>query len=192
MFLPVLIVSMLALIWQGGTAIAGPAAHQPQFDDAVAAYEAGDFPRAFEIWQSLAAQNDPAAMRNMGHMLRRGLGMPRDERAAFALYKRAAQLGLPTAQLNLADAYETGMGTKPNLTETRYWTGLAAKTGHPLALYRYGKLLADGKGGPVKIDEALVFLAAALKAGMPEANDAIAQVMQTIHPKLNNGLTSDE
>ncbi len=187
-----LIVSMMALLWQGGTAVATPAAHQPQFDDAVAAYEAGNFPRAFQLWQTLAAESDPAVLRNLGHMLRRGLGVPRDEAAAFAYYKQAAQLGLPTAQLNLADAYETGMGTKSNLTEARYWAGLAAKAGHPLAQYRYGKLLADGSGGPTKPDEALIYLTAALQAGVPQAADTIEQVMQTLYPTLSEGQTPDE
>ncbi len=183
-YIKMLIVSMLAGLWQVGTVSAAPAPHQPAFEDAVAAYDAGDFPRAFDIWHGLAEQNDPAAMRNLGHMLRRGLGVPRDLEAAFSYYKRAAELGLPTAQLNLAEAYETGAGTAPNLTEARHWLNVAAMAGHPLAQYRYGKMLADGAGGPVKNEEALVFLTAALQAGVPGAVEAIEQVMTNLHPKL--------
>ena len=40
------------------------------FQEGVEAYEAKDYMAAFEEWLPLAQKNDPAAMRNIGHMYR--------------------------------------------------------------------------------------------------------------------------
>src|SRR6187399_2989574 len=72
------------------------------FDGGVAAYDAGDKERAFRVWSAIADQ-DVAAMRNVAMMLRKGEGVKQDLPAAEAMYRRAAQAGLPTAQADLAD-----------------------------------------------------------------------------------------
>ena len=72
------------------------------FDSGVAAYDAGDYQKAFKIWWDLRYE-DLAAMRNVAMMLRKGQGMARDPKQAEELYLRAAEAGLPTAQADLAD-----------------------------------------------------------------------------------------
>src|ERR1700750_416099 len=72
------------------------------FDSGVAAYDAGDYPKAFKIWWDLRYE-DIAAMRNLGMMLRKGQGVDKDPRQAKDLFLRAARAGLPTAQADLAD-----------------------------------------------------------------------------------------
>ena len=48
------------------------------FQAGVAAYDAGDYTRAYEIWLPLAKLGDLAAQRNVGHLLRLGRGTARD------------------------------------------------------------------------------------------------------------------
>jgi len=175
----------LALI-QGGTAKSAPASqehHGAAFNQAVAAYDAGDFPTAFAIFKSMAHKNDPAVLRNLGHMARRGLGTPKDLVAAFDYYLRAAQLGLPAAQLNVANAYEEGMGTKINLVEARHWRKAAAQADHPLGHLAYGTMLAEGIGGPKKQQDALVHLTRAYEQGVADAGPKISTLMRQIFPE---------
>src|SRR5690348_15701267 len=67
------------------------------FDSGVAAYDAGDYQKAFKIWWDLRYE-DIAAMRNLGMMLRKGQGVGKDPKGAEELFLRAAEAGLPTAQ----------------------------------------------------------------------------------------------
>src|SRR5579883_1470466 len=66
------------------------------FDSGVAAYDAGDYQKAFKIWWDLRYE-DIAAMRNLGMMLRKGQGVNKDPKQAEELFLRAAEAGLPTA-----------------------------------------------------------------------------------------------
>ena len=54
------------------------------FDLGVAAYDAGDFPKAFQIWSAID-NDDVAAMRNVAMMLRKGQGTPKDPKAVEEL-----------------------------------------------------------------------------------------------------------
>src|SRR4029079_16770410 len=67
------------------------------FAGGVAAYDTGDFQKAFKIWWELRFE-DLAAMRNLGMMLRKGIGTEKDAKRAEEIYDRAAQAGMPTAQ----------------------------------------------------------------------------------------------
>ena len=85
-----------------------------RFDQAVAAYDAGDFAGAYRIWADLAAEDDLAAMRNAAQMLRQGKGVEKDAKTAFNLYTEAAEKGLVTAMANVGDMYVTGEGVEKN------------------------------------------------------------------------------
>src|SRR6478752_6471189 len=62
------------------------------FNSGVAAYDAGDYEKAFKIWWDLRYE-DLAAMRNLGMMLRKGQGTARDPDKAEEVYLRAAIAG---------------------------------------------------------------------------------------------------
>ncbi len=47
------------------------------FDAGVAAYDAGDYPKAYKIWSAID-DDDIAAMRNVAMMRRQGLGTSKD------------------------------------------------------------------------------------------------------------------
>ncbi len=84
------------------------------FDSGVAAYDAGDYQKAFKIWWDLQYE-DVAAMRNIAMMLRKGQGTAKDPKKAEEIFERAAQAGLPTAQADLADMLLKGEAGPPDL-----------------------------------------------------------------------------
>src|SRR5690348_891874 len=140
------------------------------FDSGVAAYDAGDYQKAFKIWWDLRYE-DIAAMRNLAMMLRKGQGTEKDPKRAEELYLRAAEAGLPTAQADLADMYLKGELGPPDLARALPLLEAAAAANHPVAQFQLGQFYETGAPPlvPQNLEVARQLYAAAAKHGMPEA-----------------------
>jgi TPR repeat protein len=117
-----------------------------RFDEAVAAYDAGDFPGAYKIWRQLAREDDLAAMRNAAQMLRQGKGVEKDVKQAFNLYMDAAEKGLVTAMANVGDMYMSGEGTEKNPEAAAAWYARASAAGLSLAQVKLAEMYEQGVG----------------------------------------------
>lgn len=144
------------------------------FAKGVEAYDKGDYAEAYKIWLPLAQHQDPAAMRNVAHLLRRGLGVEQDFKRAIVFYKRASGFGLVGAQANLALMYYEGQGTKRDPREAARWFLAAAKQGHVLSQYQLGLMLEAGDGIPQNPAAAKIFFQAAAKGGYEPATQRLA------------------
>jgi uncharacterized protein len=140
------------------------------FDSGVAAYDAGDYEKAFKTWWELRFE-DLAAMRNLGMMLRKGQGTAKDPEKAEEIYLRAAEAGFPTAQADLADMYLKGELGPPDLTRALPLLVAAAAANHPVAQYQLGQFYETGAPPlvPQNLETARQLYASAAKRGMPEA-----------------------
>jgi TPR repeat protein len=140
------------------------------FDSGVAAYDAGDYEKAFKIWWDLRYE-DIAAMRNLAMMLRKGVGTQKDPKKAEELYLRASEAGLPTAQADLADMYLKGELGPPDLARALPFLEAAAAANHPIAQYQLGQFYETGAPPlvPQNLEVARQLYAAAARHGMPEA-----------------------
>ncbi len=98
------IIAVLLLAALAGTAVAGP------FEDAVSAYERGDYATALREFRVLAEQGLAEAQNNLGTMYGKGEGVPQDYAEAVKWYRRAAEQGLAQAQTNLGVMHFTGRG----------------------------------------------------------------------------------
>jgi TPR repeat protein len=135
------------------------------FDSGVAAYDAGEFQKAYKIWWDLRYE-DIAAMRNLGMMLRKGQGTPKDPAKAEEIYLRASEAGLPTAQADLADMYLKGELGPPDLGRALPLLQAAAAANHPIAqFYETGAPPLV----PQNLEVARQLYAAAASHGMAEA-----------------------
>jgi len=72
------------------------------FDEAVAAANDGKFAEAFEAFSALAEQDDARAQQALAWMYYEGQGRKRDYEKAAYWYRKAADQGNITAQINLA------------------------------------------------------------------------------------------
>ena len=146
-----------------------------QFDAGVTAYDAGDYRKAFELWWDLQYE-DIAAMRNAAMMLRKGQGTTRDPKKAQELYERAAEIGLPTAQADLADMLLKGEAGPPDLARALPLLQAAAAANHPVAQFELGELYETGAPPlvPQDLETARQLYAAASSHGMKEAGDRLA------------------
>jgi TPR repeat protein len=117
-----------------------------RFDQAVAAYDAGDFAGAYRIWSDLADEDDLAAMRNAAQLLRQGKGVEKDAKKAFKLYSEAAEKGLVTAMANVGDMYLAGEGVEKNPQAAAAWYARAASAGLSLAQLKLADMYEQGVG----------------------------------------------
>jgi uncharacterized protein len=145
------------------------------FDTGVAAYDARDYATAYKIWSSID-DDDLAAMRNVAMMRRQGLGTPKDAKGAEAMYERAAEAGLPTAQADLADMLIKGEAGPPDPQRALPLLEAAAAANHPIAQYELAQFYETGELVPKDIAMARNLYTAAASHGMKEAQARLAQL----------------
>jgi len=175
--LPAILVLSLGLI-AGGCATAETGANlKESFDSGVAAYDAGDYPRAYKIWSAIDDE-DIAAMRNVAMMRRQGLGTAKDPKGAEDMYLRAAEAGLPTAQADLADMLIRGEAGPPDFKRALPLLEAAAAANHPLAQYELAQFYEVGQQVPRNMAVARDLYAAAASHGMKEAKARLDQLGQ--------------
>jgi TPR repeat protein len=117
-----------------------------RFDQAIAAYDAGDFAGAYRIWAQLAKEDDLAAMRNAAQLLRQGKGVEKNAKQAFRLYLEAAEKGLVTAMANVAEMYFEGEGVERNPQAAAAWYARAATAGLSIAQMKLSEMYEQGVG----------------------------------------------
>ena len=128
--------SLIAIALIGLTACAAPpssAQFKSDFAKATAAYDAGDYATARTYWQRLADNYDLAAMRNLGHLYRKGLGVEKDGAKARDYYHAAAKRGFAPAQYNLARMYLAADGIAFDREAGMRWLRRAAALNYPPA-----------------------------------------------------------
>ena len=95
-----------------------------------AALQNKDYSSAYNIFQSLAQQDNTAAQYELGVLYHRGLGVDRDVVRASQWYTRAAEQGNMEAQYRLGNMYLMGEGVRQSDSEATYWLEKAAQQGH--------------------------------------------------------------
>jgi TPR repeat protein len=130
----------IVLVVVVGATKAGP------FEDAVAAYEAGDYTAAYRLQRPLADQGFVKAQVNLGIMYAHGHGVLQDDVEAIRWFQKAADHGDPLAQHNLGVIYESGRGVPQDWAEAATWFRSAADQGLADAQYDLGRIYAEGRG----------------------------------------------
>src|SRR3569833_1055564 len=147
---------ILAVVWMAvaGNAMALSGTElSAEFDRGLKAYDARQYPAAFQIWWQIKDQ-DLAAMRNVALMLRKGLGIPKDPRKAEGILRTAAATGMSNAQVDLAEMYLNGETGAPSPKRALPLLKRAADAGHPLGQYLLGQMYEDGNAVPKDINRA--------------------------------------
>lgn len=141
-FLTLVLLSLLLSASLAFSAVVG------RFDDAVAAYERGDYATAFRLMKPFAEKGDAKSQHNIGVMYDYGRGVPQNYTEAMKWYRKAAEQGLPDAQHNIGVMYEKGQGVPQNFTEAAKWYRRAAEQGLPESQVNLGILYYNGRGVP--------------------------------------------
>ena len=114
----------MSAIWAAlllATATPAWADNTTQFEQAMAAYNAGNYKQAFHLLQPLAQQGDAMAQNNLGAMYNNGQGVVQSYQQAMAWYQKAANQGVAQAQNNLGAMYANGLGVAKNYQQAKAW-----------------------------------------------------------------------
>lgn len=172
-------VAVLGLLLAAGACAEVPTGKElaATFDTGLAAYDAGDYPRAFKIWSSIQDE-DLAAMRNVALMLRKGIGVKKNPEKAEEIYEVAAEAGLPTAQADLADMLLKGEAGPPDPKRALPLLEAAAAANHPVAQYELAQMFETGQDGlvPKNLIVARRLYAAAASHGMKVAAERLKEL----------------
>lgn len=136
------------------TASAAPAASKTQVEDAAAAYTSGDYVKARQLWQELAAKGDARAMNNLGVLFDRGQGVPEDPAEAVRWFKQAAESGHGPGMSNYGRMLEQGRGVTRDAAQAAHWFQQAAERNVADAQYNLGVLYERGEGVPASDKDA--------------------------------------
>jgi len=165
------IIAVLLLSAFAGTAVAGP------FEDAVSAYERGDYATALREFRVLAGQDNAEARYYLGVMYVNGLGVLEDRSEASAYYHNAGRQGHAKAQLVLGRAYDFAvLGLQQDFVAAVKWYRRSAEQGLTKAQYNLAGMYANGKGAPQDYFEALKWYKEAANQGDTLAQRAIGEM----------------
>jgi hypothetical protein len=165
-----LVLIVLQVVNAGQTASTGAAA----FDAGMRAYREGDFVAARNTWEPLSERGDARAAYYLGHMAEQGLGQAWSNARAARYYRQAADVGLPEAQMALAELHMRGMGVDQDAAAAVALYRAAAASGHAPAHYALGLAYVHGTGVPRDFEAALAAFAAAARGGVQAAADLVA------------------
>jgi len=116
------------------------------FEDAVAAYQRGDYASAMRIWHELGEAGDVRAIYNLGVLFDLGQGVVPDPARAAIYFQHAAQAGHVRAMSNYGRLLEQGRGVPKNEEQAAYWFQQAAEGGLAEAQYNLGLMYERGRG----------------------------------------------
>ena len=123
---------------------------------------------------ALSESGSAEATYHLGMMKHLGIGSPKDDRAAFELFRKAAEAGDPLAAFKLGDYYahaDNGQ-VEPDKAEALRLKTIAAEAGYALAQYDVARLYFEAE----QTDLALEWLLRAAQQGHPDALRALASL----------------
>ena len=99
------------------------------WDDAMAAYNSGDYKSAARLFRPFAEQGNADAQNNLGVIYANGQGVPQDYVEAVKWYRMAAEQSNAYAQYSLGVRYANGESVPQDHVLAHMWFNLAAAQG---------------------------------------------------------------
>ncbi len=138
----------------------------------VDAWSEGDYARAVVEWQRPAAEGDADALFNLAQAYRLGRGVPADNAKARQLYEEAARRG----HVKAADNFGLMLFQEGEQEKAMPLIRAAAERGDPRAQYVLGLSHFNADYAPRDWVRAYALITLAQGQGLPQAQDAIAQM----------------
>lgn len=165
----------ICVLFAGGCATIPPEERIATFNRGVAAYDAGHYAEAFQLFESIS-YDDAAAARNAGLMLRKGQGVERDPQAALVRLQEAASAGLPTASADVGEMLLDGELGRPDPEAALPYLQIAAAAHHVVAEYHLGTLYERGEAVPKDLAKARALYVEAAAGGVQQAEERLNQL----------------
>lgn len=104
-----------------------------------------DLTKVLSLLEQAEKKNNNIAKYLLGYCYMQGFLVKQDYAKAFPLIKAAAEAEYDEAQLVLADFYINGWGTPKNYNRAVQFLKSSAAQGNPMAMFKLGTILAEGK-----------------------------------------------
>lgn len=147
-------------------------------DTAYGAYQRGLYKTAFNLAQPLAEGGDIPAILLVAELYARGLGVVRDAAKAAEFYAKAAALGDDEGQLQTALYMLQRLKKDDDTRAVRSLLEQSAASGNALAAFNLAQLIIDERPGPSGVLAAVPYFEQAAKAGLADAQYAMAQMVR--------------
>ena len=121
---------------------------QPDFDEGVRLYKAGQHAAAAKVFLRAAEQGNARAQLQIGYQYNYGEGVPVNAAEAVKWYRRAAAQGDAAAEGNLGGMYEDGQGVPEDWVEAAKWYRTSAARDNASGQFRLGRAYQFGIGVP--------------------------------------------
>lgn len=130
-----------------------------------------DFKEALKWYKRSAEQGNLDATHNMARIYHRGIGVRKNHKKAFELFRSAANNGYSFSQNVLGSTYETGFrGLIPqDYKEAVKWYRLSAKQGDAMGQNNLGAMYHNGTGVRKNLKKAMALYQSSAKHGCPPA-----------------------
>jgi len=181
---PALLALLCLLIFSGANA--GP------LEDGGAAYQQGDFQKAYRLWLPLAEQGNVVAQANVSTLYLYGQGVAKDLRESMKWCRKAAEQGWRDAQFNLGVGYEHGQGVGQDYAEAAKWYLKAADQDETAAQINLGALYEAGKGVRMNKVQALKWYLIAAQRGYTSSDSKTTSLAVQNKTSLKAELTPSE
>lgn len=129
-----------------------------------------DYDSALRYYKELP--NNSAAINNLGYMYDNGLGVRKNSKKAFELYKKAAEMGDDHSMRVLASKYQLGQGCEKDVTMAIRWYKKALAKGNMQVGFKLGDIYLNGEDVEIDSDLAVEYYEKAI-ALKPEANSRL-------------------
>ncbi|WNJ99819.1 tetratricopeptide repeat protein [Thalassospiraceae bacterium LMO-JJ14] len=120
-----------------------PGADDLRVKEGFAAYQAGDFKKAYDIWLPLAEAGNAEAQFRIGRLYRRGEGVPEDSSIAALYWAKASLQYHLSGMQNLGVLYDLGEGVERNQYKAFELYKYAASHCNVFAQFSLGALYAQ-------------------------------------------------
>ena len=154
------------------------------YQQARSAYAAGDYTKAYQLFQGLAESGDTKAQYDLSLMYIQGIGTKKNIGQGLIWLNRTAEKGNIEAMLELGVLYQK-IDTLENAPQLAlYWFEKAAMAGSAVGQYNLAHIYMDGGQIAVDLPKAYIWMSLSDATGNPVASAELA--------KLKGSLSSQE
>jgi TPR repeat protein len=153
------------------------------YQQARSAYAAGDYTKAYQLFQGLAESGDTKAQYDLSLMYIQGIGTKQNIEQGLVWLNRAAEKGNIEAMLELGVLYQK-IDTLENAPQLAlYWFEKAAMAGSAVGQYNLAHIYMDGGQIAVNLPKAYIWMSLSDATGNPVAGAELAKLKGSLSPQ---------
>ena len=146
------------------------------YQNARSAYAAGDYTKAYQLFQALAESGDTKAQYDLSLMYIQGIGTQKNIEQGLVCLKRAAEKGNIEAMLELGVLYQK-IDTLDNAPQLAlHWFEKAAMAGSAVGQYNLAHMYMDGGQIAIDLPKAYIWMSISDATGNPLAISELASL----------------